>query len=86
MTRARGGRDADPVHQLDGLLLGASLLGRAPVRPEHLADLEADRVDRVQRGQRVLEDHRDARAADPAGAARRHREQVAALEADRRRR
>jgi hypothetical protein len=31
---------------------------------DRLADLIADLVDRVQRGHRVLEDHRDLRAAD----------------------
>ena len=34
------------------------------VRAQRLDDLEADRVDRVQRGHRLLEDHRDLLAAD----------------------
>ena len=34
------------------------------VRPDRLDDLEADRVDRVQRRHRLLEDHRDLLAAD----------------------
>ena len=35
------------------------LLGDVVVDPVGLGDLVADRVERVQRGQRVLEDHRD---------------------------
>ena len=77
----RRGRDAHAVHELDGVLLGL-LLGGAAVRPEHLADLEADAVDRVQRRQRVLEDHRDARAADLPLVLGVHRQHVAALEPD----
>ena len=33
---------------------------------DHLGDLVADAVDRVQRGHRVLEDHRDLFTADVA--------------------
>src|SRR6185436_1942892 len=51
-----GGRDVDPVHQLDGLLLGV-VPRCAAVHPEHLTDLEPDAVDGVERRQRVLEDH-----------------------------
>jgi len=36
------------------------------VRPDHLDDLPADPVVRVQAGQRVLEDHPDLRPAQPA--------------------
>ena len=53
-----GGWDVDSVHQLDGPILGVGP-GRATMHPEHLADLESDAVDGVQRGQRVLEDHCD---------------------------
>ncbi len=38
-------------------------LGELRVNPEHLADLVADRAQRVERGHRLLEDHRDAGAA-----------------------
>src|SRR3954447_3495198 len=75
------GRDAHAVHELDGLLL--RLLARhAAVRAEHLADLEADAVHGVQRGEGVLEDHRDPGAADLALLLRREGQQVAALEPD----
>ena len=44
----------------------ASFLRHVPVLEQHLGDLGADRDGRVQRGQRVLEDHRHVRAAQPA--------------------
>ena len=50
--------------------------------PELLGDLEPDGEDRVQRGQRVLEDHGDALAADPAALLVGHREHVLAVEPD----
>ena len=34
--------------------------------PDHLGDLVADAVDRIQRAHRILEDHRDLLAADVA--------------------
>src|SRR3954453_14742938 len=77
----RSSWDPDAVHQLDGALLGLLAAG-APVHPEHLADLEADAVDRVQGGQRVLEDHRDAGAADLPLLLGIHGEHVAPLEPD----
>jgi hypothetical protein len=39
---------------------------RAHVQPQHLGDLVADGEHRVQRGHRLLEDHRDVLAADRA--------------------
>ena len=57
-------RDADDVEQLDRafprLLLSHRLVGL-----DHLDDLVADAVHRVQRRQRVLEDHRHPLAAHP---------------------
>ena len=41
----------------------SSLLDLRPVGPDRLDDLGADPVDRVERGHRVLEDHRDLGAA-----------------------
>ena len=38
----------------------------AACRAQHLADLRADRVQRIERGHRLLEDHRDLAAADRA--------------------
>ena len=53
------------------------------VQLEHLADLVAHRVQRVQRRHRLLEDHADARAADAAHLALALGAQVLAVEADR---
>ena len=50
------------------------------MRLERLADLPADREHRVERGHRVLEDHRDLAAADRAQLLVVQREQVAAAE------
>ena len=50
---------------------------------QHLADLLLDRVQRVERGHRLLEDHRDLVAADLAKRRRRQRQQILALEQDR---
>ena len=67
-------------------------LGRAPergrlrealVERQRLGDLAADGQHRVERGHRLLEDHRDLVAADPAHLGPAQPEQVAALEADR---
>ena len=73
--------DADFVHGLDGPLPGraaAELL----VQPQSLGDLFADGVDRVERGQRVLEDHRRVLAADGAHFALREARQLAAAQGD----
>ena len=74
----RGVRDADPVEQPHSRL--AQIAGMAPVRLEALGDLPADRVDRVEMRQRVLEDHRDAPAVDVAALRPAHRQQIMALE------
>jgi hypothetical protein len=74
--------NAGARQQLDGA-------GARRVRPqrgvqlEHLADLVAYRVQRVERGHRLLEDHADAPAADAAHLALGFSDQVLALEADR---
>ena len=65
-------RDADPVEHLDRVLAG-DLLGHVVVDPVRLDDLDADRVVRVHRGQRVLEDHRHLLAAHLAHGLRRRR-------------
>ena len=64
-ARFRASRDADQVEHLDGPLEGL-LLVEPLVDAGHLADLAADGVHRVQRGERVLEDHGDLAAADLA--------------------
>ena len=60
--------------------------GLRPARPamqaERLADLEADREGRVERGHRLLEDHPDAVAAHVPHRALVERQQVLALEQD----
>ncbi|EGJ74927.1 putative peptide transport system ATP-binding protein [Streptomyces sp. Tu6071] len=76
-----GGGDADPLHEFDGLGAGV-LLGHALVDGEHLAELLADGEDGVERGERVLEDHRDLRAAHLAPPVLLHPQQVLALEED----
>ena len=75
--------DPDQPEQLDRAPSRAACLGTSLVGLDRLDDLVADLVERVQRGQRVLEDHRDLVAAH-ARAARSVVElaQVAALEHD----
>ena len=55
---ALGGGNADLLQQLDGALAGA-LLAHVGVGKDGLGELSADGVERVQRGQRVLEHHAD---------------------------
>ena len=54
--------------------------GEARVLAQHLVDLLADTHDRVERGHRLLEDHRHARRAQLPQAPRSCREHVLALE------
>ena len=72
-------RDPDLIEQL-----GRTLVGLLAIHPEvhfeRLADLPADGEHRVERGHRVLEDHRDLAAADRAQVLVVEREQVAAAE------
>ena len=78
----RGRRDAHPLEHLERALrrLGAA---DAPMPQQPLDDLLADRERRVQRRHRLLEDHRDAVAAQVAHRRRLEPDQLAALEADR---
>ena len=74
--------DADLIEQIeDARARGA--VGKSTVDFQHLADLPLDRVQRIERRHRLLEDHRDLVAADLAERRRRKREQVLALEQDR---
>ncbi len=57
-------RDLHPLHEPYGLGLRVGFVHSA-VLAEHLGDLPTYRKDGVECGQRVLEDHRDLRAADP---------------------
>ena len=72
--------DADPAKQLDRPGRRFLLRDRPVVRPDHLGDLPPDLVERMQAGQRVLEDHRDPRAAHLAQLVVGELEQVGALE------
>ena len=49
---------------------------------QHLFDLVADRVDRVKRRKRVLEDHRDLVAPNGSQPGKRHGKQILAVESD----
>ena len=50
------------------------------MRPDGLHELRPDAVERVQRRERVLEDHRDLLAADPAQLLLAHAQEIAAVE------
>ena len=56
--------------------------GDAVVEEQHLLDLLADGVDRVERAHRLLEDHRDLAAAERAHPRLRQREQILPVEDD----
>ena len=56
--------DPDQPQHLDRALAGLARATSPLVQPDRLADLVADREDRVQRGHRLLKDHRDLVAAD----------------------
>ena len=73
--------NADEVEQLDRPLEGL-LLADALVDAGHLADLLADCVHRVERGEGVLEDHGDLLAPHVATLVLGQREQVTALPQD----
>ncbi len=55
---------------------------QALVQEQHLVDLPLDRVQRVERGHRLLEDHRHAVAAHRRSSRCRRADQLLALEAD----
>ena len=74
--------DADLIEQIEHALARGAI-GKPTVDLQHLADLPLDRVQRIERGHRLLEDHRDLVAADLAERRWRKREQVLALEQDR---
>ncbi len=79
-TRRRIG-DADFVEQLDHAL-ACGHFEQPAMHREHLADLPLDRVQRIERGHRLLEDHRDLVAAHGANVVLGEREKIAALEQD----
>ena len=63
LARRFGIRDADQAEHLDGLLHRLAA-GHLEVERDRLGDLVAAGVDRVERGHRLLEDHRDLVPAD----------------------
>ena len=73
---------ANKVEHLDGTLQGV-LLGYPPMDPHRLRYLATDGPCRVERGHRVLEDHRDLVAADPSHLSLIEADEVAAVQADR---
>ena len=76
-----GLRDLHQPQELEGAR--ARLLpAQAAMDEQHLADLALDRVQRVERGHRLLEDHADAAAADGAQEAVVAADQLLAVEAD----
>ena len=76
---ALGVGDADQPQQLDGARARLRL-AHAEMDEQRLHDLQADRQDRIERGHRLLEDHRDVAAADLAHLLVGELEQVAAVE------
>src|SRR5690606_15836551 len=77
-----GRRDAHRAQHLDGLGARRGLV-ELLVQAQRLADLVADGIDRVQRGHRLLEDHRDLVAADAPQRRFVARGEVRAAQADR---
>jgi hypothetical protein len=75
-------RDADARERRGGLVARLRARHRA-VRQDGVDHLVADAQQRMQRGHRILEDHRNATAADRAQLALRHGAQVAAAVAHR---
>ncbi len=74
-------RDLDLIEQLErgGVGLGAS---HVAVIMQHLGDLKADGEHGIERGHRLLEDHRDAVAADLAHLLVGQVDEIASGEAD----
>src|SRR5690606_29723876 len=66
--------------QFDRPLCCSRLALEAPVHEHALYQLSRDALDRVQGGHRILEDHRDASAAQPPQLAFAHRHEVIAVE------
>jgi hypothetical protein len=75
----RGGGDADSLEELDRPLArgGAS---DPPVPQQHLGKLRADRIGGIERGHRLLEDHRHPVAAQVGHRALAQPQQIDAVE------
>src|SRR5581483_3697804 len=74
-----GARDLDLLEDRDRLL-ARLLAGDVLMDQDRFLELPADRLDRVQRGHRVLEDHPDLRAADLPELRRAHAEHLLAVQ------
>jgi hypothetical protein len=72
-------RDPDRLQQLERTQLRVAVR-HVPMQHHRLDELLPDRVHRIQRRHRVLEDHRDVVAAEGAQLARVHLQQVDAVE------
>ena len=75
-----GPRDPDQAEQLDRPLRAPAARATSSCTLDHLRDLPADPVVRMQARERILEDHRDPGAAHRAQLLGGHGEQVAPLE------
>jgi hypothetical protein len=73
-------RGMPTLHQLDRLSHRVALADLRVVGPDLLDDLPPDPVHGVQRAHRILEDHRDLAAANPAEVRGRRGHQLAAIE------
>ena len=81
LEAALGLGDADQAQQLDRAP-HRRLPADAEMAPHPFGELRADRQQRVERGHRLLEDHRDLAAADRPDLILAERQQVAAGEVD----
>ena len=79
---ALGAGDADQAQRLDRAIARFAARG-VLMELDCLSDLAADRKDRVKRGHRLLENHRNLRTANRPHLGLAKREQVTALEQDR---
>ena len=75
-------RDPHLLQHGDGGLLALGLAEIGPVQAEHLHQLSPDRLHRIERRHRLLEDHGDAVAAHLVHLIRRQRQQLLPLKAD----
>ena len=74
-------RDVHAAQHVDGTVHGVAAR-QSLMQRDRLADLPAHREQRIERGHRLLEDHRDVVAADVLHLALGQVEQIGALEAD----
>ena len=81
LDTALGGRDTDRLERVDGPR-HCLFLTDVLVKDDRLGDLVADGEDRVQARHRLLEDHRDVRAAHTAQLLRPKSQQITPVEPD----